>query len=432
MKNFEKIKDEDLVFTMIGFEITRKCNMNCIHCAKGSPQNLTITKEIIDKTLDTIKNNEILTLDLFGGEPTLEPDIVEYIADGIIKRNILVYDITLTTNGRIKDIRIFEALNKLGNFLNKNKSKKEIIEWVKKTNTNKKLPLGIVSPCLLMVSTDDHINLKEARGTYQFYKSMENDNVCILWQTDDRNQDPTKEKLYIYMGNAKENYNKLKNIANFRIKDKKGALRKPNNTLIDTPIYICANGNVVNSRMLSYELEDNSEDCICNILTDNLFKEMNEWNFKYPLTHEQRSAKQWCKTEIFNFEHGVKQIYKNHPEYQLTEKVIQEARKKLELFDFVEKTKRICHERLPYLTYDELQTCSDTLLELKLDGHYLNSFLSGYEQSKDYVYDKKELTEALEAYEYLNNSRKPKETNSFWNLLQTFNQIRKEVQRFAK
>ena len=39
----------------ISFEITRRCNLNCKWCSKGEPQNLDISKEIIDKTLEEIQ-----------------------------------------------------------------------------------------------------------------------------------------------------------------------------------------------------------------------------------------------------------------------------------------------------------------------------------------------------------------------------------------
>ena len=39
----------------LAFELTRRCNLACRWCARGNPQNVDITKEIINKTLDEIE-----------------------------------------------------------------------------------------------------------------------------------------------------------------------------------------------------------------------------------------------------------------------------------------------------------------------------------------------------------------------------------------
>lgn len=97
--------------------------------------------------------------------------------------------------------------------------------------------------------------------------------------------------LLIYMGNAKTNYENLKVQYNYRIKDKKGVLRNPHSALLHDIIHVCSNGNIVNSRILSYQMEDNPENCICNILTDDLFKKMEEWSFKHPLSKNKEKIK---------------------------------------------------------------------------------------------------------------------------------------------
>lgn len=415
-------KDE-LCFSRIIFEITRKCNMNCMHCAKGCQQNITITKEIIDKTLDTVKNNRIYAIELFGGEPTLEPNIIEYVINGIIERKMIIAGFAMTTNGMIANEQISHAFNKMGNYLSEQEGiASEYRSFVEKeyknlSETEKYYDdyFNEKAHCSIQVSTYTHDNADKARNSYEFYKENANRNVSVKWQTEYKeytNMKDGKEFLYLYMGNAADNYERLCKEWNFRIKDNNGALREPGHTLVNVPIYICANGNVVNSSLLSYNVEDDSNKFICNILTDNIFEKMEEWNFKHPLNHSQRKARQWCATEIFNWEHGIRQIYKSYPEYQLTEDVIKQARNNLELFEFIEEVKTNLHIKFPYLTFDELQFAADTLLEIKTKGNYLtNSYFSGYEPSQNYIYNEKELYEGLNAYKYLNDSRKPKGVN---------------------
>lgn len=416
--NLNKIENKDIEFQKITFEVTRKCNMNCIHCAKGCSQNISITKEIIDKTLDTIKDNKIYEFELFGGEPTLEPDLIEYIVDGIIKRHTIFAGFSMTTNGMIASQQVSDIFNKMGDYLSKqNGTALDYRKYVKREQ--KKLSkseqyyekyFNNGSHCMIQVSSYSHANKDIAYKNYMFYKEHANKHVSVKWQEEYHEYTMAKEGtelLYIYMGNAAKNYDILSKEYNFRIKDKRGALRKNGCKLIDVPIYICSNGNVVNSDLISYDMEDNSDDFICNILTDNLFEKMDEWNFKYPLNHKQRHNKEWCKTEIFNWEHGVRQIYKKHPEYQLTEERIKHDKKMLEIYDFIEETKVNCHKKLPYLTYDEVQFAADIALEIKFEGRYLSNEISGYEQSENYVYNEQELRVGLNAYIALNNSRKP-------------------------
>ena len=39
----------------LAIEMTRRCNLKCKFCAKGEPQDLDISKSIIDKTLDEMQ-----------------------------------------------------------------------------------------------------------------------------------------------------------------------------------------------------------------------------------------------------------------------------------------------------------------------------------------------------------------------------------------
>lgn len=402
------IENKDLYFTRLGFEITRKCNMNCIHCCKGDSKNETITKEVIDRTLDSMKDNNIGTLHIFGGEPTLELDMIEYIIDGVIKRNMYILECLMTTNGRIKDIRIFEMFDKLGNFLNNNmqanKERQKIESYAKSKGSNCD-NFGI--PCTIYISDEDHVNIQKAIDTYDFLKKYENQNVCFLWQADDRKEEKGKENLYVYMGKAEDNYDILKDKLNYRIKVNKYSLRKSGSRVVEAPIYVCTNGNIVSSCMLDYDKEDMKENIVCNILTDDLFDSMNEWNFKNPLTPKQKKMKEKFLSEIFNYEHGVKRIFKKiNQEDVLTDKRIDYDRKYLDAINAIEKFKIEVHKKYPYLTYDEFQFCSDSMLELRTEGAYLQTNFSGYEQSDTYVFNEDEMKEVVIGWIEINNQRK--------------------------
>lgn len=85
----------------LAVEVTRRCNLNCDFCARGKAQSIDITKEIIDKTLDELSNTLIGSLRLSGGEPFLNPGVITYLFEQIIKRRIRICSVEVFTNGTV-------------------------------------------------------------------------------------------------------------------------------------------------------------------------------------------------------------------------------------------------------------------------------------------------------------------------------------------
>ncbi len=71
----------DKYMNCLAIEMTRHCNMDCKFCGKGQAQNLDISKEIIDKTLDEMEGVYIETLRISGGEPLLKPNLISYLIE---------------------------------------------------------------------------------------------------------------------------------------------------------------------------------------------------------------------------------------------------------------------------------------------------------------------------------------------------------------
>lgn len=108
---------------MLAFEVTRRCNENCLHCCKGKAKSIDMTKEVIDKVLKSpnYKIKEMKYLSIAEGEPTLVPDIVSYLIDTIIEENVsITSNINFITNGLIYSDKIINALDRLMTYL-KNK-----------------------------------------------------------------------------------------------------------------------------------------------------------------------------------------------------------------------------------------------------------------------------------------------------------------------
>ena len=88
----------DLNIADLGIEVTRKCNMNCSHCLRGATQRKTISDHHIYKMLQLIDN--VSTLTITGGEPTLAMDSLHQIRNCIIYGNANVENFYMVTNGK--------------------------------------------------------------------------------------------------------------------------------------------------------------------------------------------------------------------------------------------------------------------------------------------------------------------------------------------
>ena len=100
------------IITNFNIELTRKCNLKCDFCHRGKAQKLDITKEIIEKTLEELKGIFIQSIQFSGGEFTLVPDLYEYTVNEIIKKNIMISNVGIFTNGVIRNGKILETTKK--------------------------------------------------------------------------------------------------------------------------------------------------------------------------------------------------------------------------------------------------------------------------------------------------------------------------------
>lgn len=107
-------------------EVTRKCNMNCKHCLRGPGQNLIMSKELVNKLFEEVK--EVDTITFSGGEPFLNLDIIEYVLEVIKERNVYVGGFYIVTNGKHYESRQIEVCNKWMDYiLSNNIGKDEIV-----------------------------------------------------------------------------------------------------------------------------------------------------------------------------------------------------------------------------------------------------------------------------------------------------------------
>ncbi len=106
---------EKVSYGHLMIEVTRKCNLKCKHCMRGDAQNYELSYETIDNLLDRM--NGVQMLAFTGGEPLLAFDRIEYILNEIMKRNIIVCEMQIITNGTCFNENMVDVFERFHNYL---------------------------------------------------------------------------------------------------------------------------------------------------------------------------------------------------------------------------------------------------------------------------------------------------------------------------
>jgi len=93
----------------VHFDITKRCNLNCVHCYQAHP-DVEIETRNATRILDDLARNKVLIIGISGGEPLTNPDFFD-IAQAARERNFAV---RITTNGTLIDDRAADRLADLG------------------------------------------------------------------------------------------------------------------------------------------------------------------------------------------------------------------------------------------------------------------------------------------------------------------------------
>ena len=99
-------------------EITRKCNLKCRHCLRGTAQNKSITQEMINQIVS--KFDYISCVVFGGGEPSLHPEAIDWFCDAIKMYDVQVGNFYIVTNGKTYSDKLYNACYRLYNLCTKN------------------------------------------------------------------------------------------------------------------------------------------------------------------------------------------------------------------------------------------------------------------------------------------------------------------------
>lgn len=318
--------DSDQMFKLsykeLAIEVTRRCNMQCSHCMRGSAENHTISKEVVDRLFDEV--SVVARLLLTGGEPFLEPEMMDYIFDAIIKRKIPIEKISVVTNGTIRDKRIAESFNKIGKYVADNWSK---------TLTKKQIRQIVT----ISISNDSYHMKEDIMETLKFYRGLLNDNCIIL----KKNQKDINEVLCL--GNAadesfvldeKKKY--MYKITPYRVAFFNDDDGKP--LAIDTMIQIGYDGKILIGEDSSYLQQDNNN--YGNILQKHMSTLLAECAFDEPFTEDEAHMRDTLYT-----------LYKNEDFTEMSKETMQHL---LATYEFVYCARERYHKAYPSLKFEDV------------------------------------------------------------------------------
>ena len=89
-----------MMINSLVIEITRRCNMQCMHCLRGEAQGLSFNPEILDEFLRINRVEYIGDIVFTGGEPSLEGDKINQCIDVLAANKVDVSNFYIATNGK--------------------------------------------------------------------------------------------------------------------------------------------------------------------------------------------------------------------------------------------------------------------------------------------------------------------------------------------
>lgn len=286
-------------FDEIMFEITRKCNLKCAHCLRGEMQPVSMPTEVIDKMLEV--SSGIEGIFLTGGEPFLEPSIIEYLVDKIIELDFDTKHLSVITNGTILNdngIRCAKAFDKFAKW---RISKGEEQDWY----------------ALIAVSNDD-FHGADVDKAVEFYKKH-TENVWVVDKGYDEDVSP--------YGRAVEN--NLSDSPCINYTEYAHRLRIDEGNIVRCLLTLTYKGNLTYPELKEWEMVDTVS--IGNIMEESLesMLECNQWE----------ELRCWESKILDGSDYGRGQI-----DPKITETYTY-------MFKHIKDGRKLLHEELPYIDY---------------------------------------------------------------------------------
>lgn len=306
-------------------EITRDCNLNCPHCMRYEPdesmdayRGTVIAPEVIDALFDRYRHIELLLLT--GGEPMLHPEMITYIVDKIIEKQVYVEQIQVITNGTIASKEAVTALNKAYEYITEN-----CVDW--------KYPVHIG------ISTDYHDNQSSIQTVYNFYKQQ-----CkfdVEFHEIFHHNKEEKESL-LHVGRSKEISELTRPLNSYH------KICTSSDGKVLCALDLSLTGNFY-SNALSFRGADSPENILCPV-DGNLLLAIMQWNYEHPLNCEESQNKAWSQHTFDTGKYFDKEATSHN--YDI-------CKQSLEYYNDTEIYRKEIHKQFPALYPDDIENISN-------------------------------------------------------------------------
>ena len=243
---------EKVSYGSLMIEVTRKCNLKCKHCMRGETQNCELSYNVIDNLLDRMNGVEMLAFT--GGEPLLAIDKIEYILNGIMKRNIIVCEMQIITNGTCFNENMVDIFKQFHNYMK---------NWYERIY-EKEFTTNYIKSHLQFAISSDKYHETDSDGLYNHINSLIGEYMYVhLYARGNQVKNIGRAKTMLNCGvepdthgvRRIEMYGKNKHcycrmVTNDMIKN------QPDNLTIMCPVAITAKGILVQSMEIDFETED--------------------------------------------------------------------------------------------------------------------------------------------------------------------------------
>lgn len=215
--------------------LTRKCQLSCSHCMRGPAQKLTMDPQVVYDLMG--QGLKIESLLLTGGEPTLAPDIMRLVGDGLHMTSTEVGSVSMVTNG-----------------ISFTKKPMEAFDWIHRFTTNMHDDTSFITISKDQwhkFERDDPIrdNLSEHPLFHGERGEIQTNQLLVVG-----NWDKTT-------GGYGESDEHVPNLEKF----KAGECHNCPNAMGGFNVVVTAKGNVVLSENMSYKQEDDPANILCHV-----------------------------------------------------------------------------------------------------------------------------------------------------------------------
>jgi len=214
-------------------EVTRKCNLQCAHCLRGKAQRMSMSNAVLFKAMGSIES--IGTLTLAGGEPSLAPEVLEYLFENLYMHKIQVGSFYIVTNGM--------PHNRFRRFLT---AVERLYGWCDSQGS-----------CMLTVSRDQYHPFNQNPGRYLRQFEIRDEHGGRHWEGE--------YPPYFYPGDRNVTIHQVigegravETQVGFEPQEQQTPweVHTDGNYVIEPVVYVSANGNVTSSCNMSFERLD--------------------------------------------------------------------------------------------------------------------------------------------------------------------------------